>query len=607
MIKICKKIWFLLPQGDGWKILMLVLMMLAASVLEMAGIGLIPVFVAILADPDRLLAMTELSWLWERAGVTDFESLFFFGSAALGGIFVLKNGYLVLYHYLEGRFLMNRYYHISGSLFEDYMNAPYTFHLNRNSSVTLRNVTEEGRFLVNQVMAPMLKLTMNAITILAILILLMWVEPAISILAILIIGGVGGLFVWLLRNKLSIVGEQANLARVDMIKSVNEGIGGLKDIRVLRREPWFVHKFLSQLRGYTDSQTFFLAVAHSNKPVTETVAVTGMLAIAITLYLQGNSIESMITIMSLFGAAAVRLLPALREVMRDINNVRYYSYSVAPIYEDFSQLRNIGVNEGSHAENVHSGGTSRDTESPDRLEQEIRFENVSFSYPGSRVEAVSNISFTVPKGSITGLAGSTGAGKTTVVDLMLGLLHPQEGTITFDGVGLASILRQRRDPIGYVPQHIFLSDDTLERNIAFGIPADEIDAVRVNEAIRLAHLTEVVEALPEGVQTVIGERGVRLSGGQRQRIGIARALYHDPDVLILDEATSALDQRTEEEVMSAIEGLRGDRTLILITHRLTTLEICDTIWFLDQGRIVDSGTLESLSEHNASFRNMRAR
>lgn len=595
----------MLPDGDFWKLGFLILLMIITSLLELVGVGLIPVFVAILADPDRLLERPELLWLWEWTGVDDFESLFFFGTGALVVIFLFKNIYITFYHYVEGRYIWKRYEYISGKLFRSYMNAPYTFHLNRNSSIILRHVTEEGRYLANQVLGPMLKLLMNFIIMGGLLLLLLWVEPVISLIVFVVIGGVGGLFIWLLRNRMSGIGERANMARSEMIKFVNEGLEGIKEIRVLKRESWFVGRFVSKLRDFVHSQTFFTVVVHSNKPVTETVAVVGMLVIAVYLYLQGHSVESMITTMALFGAATVRMLPSMREIMRDINNLRYYSYSVTPIYEDVLSLNAGGekVSRGLEFDRTES----RIVETSLRFEREIRFENVSFTYPEARVKTVRDLTFTIRKGEVAGLAGATGAGKTTIVDLMLGLLKPQQGTITFDGINWTRYLSEHPHGIGYIPQSIFLIDDTLEHNIAFGLPDSSIDFNRIEECVRLAQLSGFVEGLPDGIHTVVGERGVRLSGGQRQRIGIARGLYHDPEILIMDEATSALDHRTEDEILSAIEQYREERTIIIITHRLSTLKLCNTIWFLENGRITDSGTLDSLTRNNPEFRKMGMR
>jgi len=627
MIDTVKKLFSLLPEHDGWKLSVLLIMMVLGALLELIGIGLLPAFVAILTHPEELLAIPQLSGIFEFLGVNDFESLLYFGIALLAVVFISKNSFVIFYRTIEARYLWNRYKIISSNLFSEYMRAPYTFHLDNNSSVILRNVTEEGRYLVNNVLSSILKLTMNLILAGTIIALLLFADPFITALIILFIGGVGGTLVYLSRNLLSEYGKRANFARGEMIRNVNEGIGGLKDIRVLKREGWFENRFMNQVREYTTLQKRFSVILYSNQPIMETFAVLGMLMIALILHLQGVGTERMITLLTLFAAAIVRMLPAIREIFRDVNNLSYYSYSVLPIHTDLSTLKKHRIKD----EAFHSDGEelTKDPKSDSasdgeeltkdpkfkpasddenltkdlkfkpasddenltkdpkheavstgntfRLQKSIEFKNVSYRYPNSDKFAIEHVSFSINKGEMIGITGSTGAGKTTIIDLLLGLLKPQKGSITIDGVDLERYLKKRKDPIGYIPQFIFLSDDTLERNIAFGLPDDQIDAERLNRAIELSQLRNVVAGLPDGIKTMIGEQGVRFSGGQRQRIGIARALYNDPDLLIMDEATSALDSDTEGEIINAVENLRGKLTILMITHRTGTMKNCDRV------------------------------
>jgi ATP-binding cassette, subfamily B, bacterial PglK len=560
--------------------------MLLSTVLELVGIGLIPAFVSVLTNPDYLLEMSQLSYIWEAFGVDDFESLLIFGIAALAIVFMIKNLFIIFYRYIEARYIWNRYKLISGNLFREYMKAPYTFHLEKNSSLILRNVTEEGRFLVNNVLSSLLKLSMNIILTIAIISLLFYVDAIITVTIFLLVGGIGGLLIYASRKKLSLYGEQAGNSRAEMIRNVNEGIGGLKDIRVLKREDWFINRFIFQLNRYTNSTSKYSIIVHSNQPIMETFAVLGMLSIVWILNYQGVAVDQMIAIMTLFGAAIIRLLPATREMVRDLNNLNYYGYSVHPIYDDFSDLQNQRNKRNKKRED--SGSITKKEhgeEKTGRLRSEIRFENISFRYPNTETDVIKNLDFFIPKGKMIGITGSTGAGKTTLIDLILGLLKPNQGVITFDGIDLETYMENQKNPIGYIPQFIYLSDDTLRRNIAFGIPDEKIDSGRINKAIQLAQLTSVVDQLPDGLNTLIGEQGVRFSGGQRQRIGIARALYHDPDVLIMDEATSSLDTDTESEIIEAVEKLRGDLTILMITHRTSTMKYCDTILQINNGNI----------------------
>lgn len=605
MIQLTKKLFSLLPDGDGWKLSVLLLFMVASAMLEILGIGLLPIFVAILANPDYVLNFPYLSEVFIRLSINDFGGLLYFGVIVLAVTFTVKNLFIILYRYLEAKYLWNRYKLISSKLFQEYMNAPYTYHLNKNSAIILRNITEEGRLLVQNVLSSILKLTMNLILATAIILLLMLADVLISLIIFVFIGGLGGVLVVASRNRLTKYGKRSNFARGEMIRNINEGIGGIKDIRVLKRESWFVSRFMNQVREYTNLQTKFNVVLYSNQPIMETFAVLGMLLIALLLYYQGAEIERMITIMTLFGAALVRMLPAIREIVRDVNNLSYYGYSINPIYDDFKSLEKLSTAETvtdfpdqsnekqsnikqpntkqSNIKQPNAKQSNQDKSKP--LQDSIEFQNVSYRYPNSEPDVLKSISFTISKGTLTGLAGGTGAGKTTLVDLLLGLLKPDEGSILFDGVDLESYLKNRTSPIGYIPQFIHLSDDTLERNIAYGLPDRLIDKELLNRAVDLAQLRKVVDQLPDGMQTVIGEKGIRFSGGQRQRIGIARALYHNPDLLIMDEATSSLDEETEAEIIRSIEALRGELTILMITHRSSSLKYCDSIIAIEEGKL----------------------
>jgi len=570
-------------------------MMLVVSLFELAGVGMIPLFVAILADPEPLLANEWLQPVLLQMSIDSFESLFLAGSLMLILVFVVKNAITSVYYYLEGRYAWSRYGIITGELFKRYMAAPYTFHLHRNSAEIIRNITEEGRFMIMNLFLPMIRLTMNLLVTGVLLILLFIVEPLITFVAIVLVGGAGGFILHLLKNRFSFYGQDSHEARLGLIRSTSEGISGFKDIRILKREKWFTEKLNGFLNRFVRSQIYWYTAYNSNKPVTETIAVIGMLSIAIVLYLQTGSMDGVLTLLALFGAATIRLLPALREIVRDINQIQYYKITVEPIYKDFHTLKAVELKE---TEQVF------DERDPVRLQNEIRFDNVSYHYPGGGREAVKGLSLRIKRGEVASFAGATGSGKTTIIDLMLGLLQPSGGEIRFDERPQEEFLKQSGRMISYIPQFIFLTDDTLKRNIAFGLPDDEIDEERIEEVIRIAQLEEVVARLENGLDTEVGERGIRLSGGERQRIGIARALYNEPDIIIMDEATSALDSHTENELIDAIEHIRNDRTLIIISHRTPILEICDTVHFIQDGEITDSGTLKELLVRNPAFKEM---
>jgi ATP-binding cassette, subfamily B, bacterial PglK len=603
MIVAIKKILYLLPSGDKIKLVILFFMMLFGALLEVIGVGMIPVFVSILAKPEMILEMEWLAPFMERAGIETGGDLLVFGAIILIGVFFVKNAYIILCRFVQARFIWRRFAMIGSNLFRHYMSAPYEFHLKRNTAELLRNVTQEAQEMAKYVMIPLLILAMDIVIVIGIFAMLLWVEPLITLMVILLLGGGGGMFLKFIKNTTRAYGKTGQNDRAYMIRSVNEGLGGFKDARVLNREGFFFKKFLYHIRSYGKSQTYREVASASTKPVVETIAVSGMLLIALLLYWQGRGMETVIPVLTLFGAATIRLMPAIKGSASAITNLRYYLYTVEPIFDDTVQLTTVSKANRKTAVFLHEKNNT-DADTRLLLKVSIKFNNVSYSYPGSNVHAVRNLSFSIPKGDVIGFVGASGAGKTTIVDLVLGLLEPKEGSITADGININSDLQSWRRNIGYIPQFIFLADDTIRNNIAFGLADHEIIESKVNNAIKASQLTDMINSLPNGVDTVIGERGTRLSGGQRQRIGIARALYHNPQVLIMDEATSALDNVTEKLVIEAIEKLRGERTIIMIAHRLSTVRHCDRLYMMRDGRIAESGTHDELINLNSEFQKM---
>lgn len=566
--------------------------MVIGAGLEVMGIGMIPVFIAIVANPDRVLAVDWIAPILDYAAIDDGGDLLVFGGIILVITFLFKNIYIIVFNYIRAKFLFNRMAFISSRLFDGYMNASYSFMLSRNSAEILRNATQEGAIVVIHIMSPMLKLMMDILLIAMVIPLLFVVNPIITSAAIVLFAVAGGGFLKLIRGKIQIFGERAQIEREVMIQAVNEGVGGLKDIRVLQRGGWFSERFKRSVRRYANAQIFHEITKRATKPVLETVAVTSMLSVSLVLFWQGKQIDLIIATLALFGAAAIRLMPTMREVVDAINSLRYYSYSIHLIHREFQRLESVSIGKV-----IHQAGEERIR----KFCHEISFEGISFSYPDSRFAAVNNLSLTIPEGKAVGFIGPSGSGKTTVVDLLLGLLDPQEGKIKIDGIDLRDDVEGWLQNVGYIPQFIFLADDTLARNIAFGLPDKKIDEDRLWAAVESAQLSEMVMHLPEGIHTRIGERGVRLSGGQRQRIGIARALYENPSVLIMDEATSALDHETEKCIIESIERLKGERTIIMIAHRLSTVRNCDCLFMMEKGRVKDSGAFVELSDRNAEL------
>jgi len=569
--------------------------MLVKAGLEVLGIGMIPAFVSIVAAPDKILDMELMQPVLEWLNITNARELLIWGSGALLSVFVVKSAYIIFFNYIEARFIYNRRYTISHRMMNAYMQAPYTFHLTRNSAELLRNATTEVEILIGRVLTRILNLAREGLMALTILIFLLVVEPIITVVVISIAGVGAGTFLMLTKKKVKAYGKQEQGHRSEMIKAVNQGIGGLKDARVLNREYEFINKFSEEARKSTRLLTY---INYTNKipaPLIETTAVAGMMMISGILVWQGRSLEVIIPILTLFAMAIVRLMPALRNLTSDYTQLLYNMVSINPIYDDLTNLEESG----------RELKEERKMSEPMQLEEQIEGVNIHYSYPGSDEKALDGLDFVIPRGAAVAFVGESGAGKTTIVDLLLGLLRPTDGKVLVDGLDIRENVSAWQRNIGYIPQSIYLADETLRKNIAFGIPDEQIDDAKVMQAIELAQLKKMVgHQLPDGLDTVLGENGTRLSGGQRQRVGIARALYHDPQVLVMDEATSALDNITEKEITKAIESLKGDRTVIMIAHRLTTVEDCDRLYLMKNGRIEDAGTYDELVDKSSEFRKM---
>jgi ATP-binding cassette, subfamily B, bacterial PglK len=592
MISLIKKLNDILSPKDKLKLAIIFLLMLIAGFTEALSIGIVAGFVAVVADPNVLFEIEYLKKPIDFLGVNTSRDILVYGTFLLIGIFLIKNSYLAFYKYIKARFIYNRYRLISTRLFSIYMNVPYSFHLRRNSADLIRNINTETRFLATFVMLPILEIATEAIMALGILILLFAVEPVVTLAALALLGGTSALFLKVTKNRIHKHGQRTLEERAGIIKVVSEGIGGFKDATIMNRQRWFVNKFKRSINSLSNAEIFRETTKQSVKPAMETIAVIGMLLVAMFLLQQGYSVAALVSILALFALSIQRLLPALNNIISQYTSLRYHAYAADPIHQDLTSLKD------------QVGKLAEDEEERIHLKEKIEVKDLTYVYPKSKEEVLKDISLTIPKGKAVGFAGATGSGKTTLVDLILGLLTPTKGNVCVDGKDIKNNILTWQRNSGYIPQFIYLFDDTIKNNIAFGLTEEEIDNEKLQEAIRVAQLDDFIKRLPEGVDTFIGERGIRLSGGQRQRVGIARALYNNPEVLVMDEATSALDNITERFLIQAIEKLRQDRTMIIVAHRLTTVKNCDKIYFLEEGKIIAEGRYEELLESSAQFKEM---
>jgi ATP-binding cassette, subfamily B, bacterial PglK len=582
---------FLYVIGDKKaKLVPLVILFLVSSTIDALGIGLIGPFIGLAANPQYIHQNVWLQWCFTQSGLRPNPFI-----AVLGGmIVVIFYAKSLLFFWIQTyilKFSNDHQVELRQRLLHAYLNVPYTFHLKRNSAVLIQNILMETLKFTQGIMIPLLTSAANLVVLLVLLFLLIKTDVSATLI-ILIILLLAFVPYFKFRNKVSAWGEVNSRSQAEMIRVANHSLGGLKEIRVLGCEAYFESQMLEQSRRSSVVSTSYGLFQSLPRISTEALLITFLVGLA-SVSLLTNNTQNLVSILGVFAVASIRLLPSMIQLVSNISTIKNNSYSLDRIYLDIKELEGQDFIQSSHRIGPHaSAGEALQTVVGQTLkfEQEIILDQVSYRYPDAAEPAIKALSLSIKKGESIALIGKSGAGKTTIVDIILGLLEPQSGSIQVDGVSIYDNLRLWQNLVGYIPQSIFMADDTIERNIAFGVPDHLIDPERVEKAIRLAQLSELMEQLPEGLKTFIGERGVRLSGGQRQRLGIARALYHEREVLVLDEATAALDSETESLVSDAIRALGGTKTIIIIAHRLSTVEHCNFVYMIHQGRIVKSGT-----------------
>jgi ATP-binding cassette, subfamily B, bacterial PglK len=576
-------------EGKYKNLMLMVLLFLLVSGLEVIGTGLVGPFISLATDPNSLVQNSFLNSIYQQLNLSSPNQFLLLLGCLVVAIFYLKSFLSFNSQRFIFEFGFRQQGELSARLMHRYLAAPYTFHLGRNSASLIQNILNETERFSNGVMMPLLTSISNAIVTLALVILLVQT----NMMAMVIIGGILILSYGLLessKHKIARWGQEGSDARTEMIRLINHGIGGLKETRVIGCEPYFESKMDSEIERYSVSGSLALSFTNLPRYVIEAFLIT-FLIIFTFVFISTNpgNVQNLSSVLGIFALASIRLLPAVGNLLASINGIRYNAYSLDKIYLDLKELEidRVPITTQSIAHQSHPGAVLP-------FQDYLNLDNVTYDYPQADRHSLDRVSLVIKKGESIGLIGKSGAGKTTLVDIILGLLIPQTGDITVDGTSIYPDLRAWQNLIGYVPQSIFLIDDTLERNIAFGVPDREIDRVRLDKAIVAAQLEEVVAQLPQGIDTMVGERGVLLSGGQRQRVGIARALYHEREILVFDEATAALDNETESLVTEAIKSLSGIKTTIVIAHRLSTIAHCDRIYMLDKGTIVRSGSYQEI-------------
>ncbi len=569
------------------------LMILIMAALEVAGVASIMPFIAVLGNPDIIKSNRYLRGAFDYFGFTDTNDFLFAVGMAVFAIFLFSTLFKALTTYALSRFTYMREYSIGRRLLAGYLHQPYEWFLNRNSADLGKTLLSEVEKVVLAAVIPLMQLFAQVVVGSALIVLLLAVNPLLAACVGLGFAIMYGLIYGVLRARIRRLGSNRTDANRERFELVNEAFGGIKEIKVGGLEDVFVGRFDLPAHRVAASQVIAQHAMHLPRFALEIVAFGGMLLISLYLMRTSGGFAGAIPVIALYAFAGYRLLPAFQQAYLYLSLLRFAGPALEALHRDLRSL-----------ERPTSGTLAVP---PDlRLADAIRLEDVEFSYPNSPLASLRGVTIEIPVCTTVGLVGATGSGKSTLIDVMLGLLRPQQGGLYVDDAEVTpENLRSWQRSIGYVPQHIFLADDTIAANIAFGVPSADIDRAALEQAARVANLHDfIMSELPQGYETVVGERGVRLSGGQRQRIGIARALYHRPQLLALDEATSALDTLTEKAVMEAVHHLRHEMTVVLVAHRLSTVRECDRIYLLDKGRIVDQGTFDELAARSGGFREM---
>lgn len=582
------KIWRIFTASERRGAIRLFVLMIIGMGFEMLGVGLIIPVMSLLSNPNAFINTPVVKEFAPVLGGSTTTDLIIWAMAALILAYALKTLFLAYLGWRHARFSYGILAQVSQRLFAAYLRQPYTFHLQRNSAQLIRNAVTETQVFALNVISPGISLLAEALVFIGLCALMIYFEPVGAMIVIGVLGAAGGGFYWMVRKPVARWGSARQHHEGLRIQQLQQGLGAAKDVILLGRTGDFLEQYRTHSTTSARVAGLQSVVLQLPRLWLEFLAVLGMALLVLIMMAQGKDLSAILPVLGLFAAAALRLIPSVNRFLMALNSLRY-GYPVVEALSAELQL------------SPPAPAAARCNSAP--FQHELRLEHITYRYSGAAEPALSDLSLQVRCGETVGFIGASGAGKSTLVDLILGLLEPTQGTVLVDGTDIRAGLRNWQDQIGYVPQDIFLTDDTLRRNIAFGLPDDQIDTAAVLRAVRAAQLEDFVARLPEGLETVIGERGVRLSGGQRQRIGIARALYHDPPVLVLDEATSALDTQTEAGVMDAIRALHGAKTILIVAHRLSTVAHCDRIYRLWQGCIQDEGTPAiMLAEHETPLR-----
>jgi ABC-type multidrug transport system fused ATPase/permease subunit len=579
-----RKFIYLLNDKQKKNLVLLGGLLIIGVFFEMVGLGAILPIMKILVDSD---ITKEYPWLvpyLEKIGNPDRYQLIWYMMSSILVLYLLKSLFLIFLGWRQASFSANLSASLSEKLFSGYLGQPYTFHLNRNSAQLIRNIQNETNLFI-AVSISAITVSIEFTVLIGVAIALFYVEPAVALFVSLFLGISSFILIRLSKNKLKVWGSERQMHDGLATQHLMQGLEGVKEVKLLGLEDFFLNKF--NFHNYKRAFIYTRQITLQQVPriFLEFLAILAMTGLILFLNSKQTASSNFVPVIGVFIAGAFRMIPSANRILSALQVIRFNKPVIDLFYTEFKNIDKASTTSNT---NPHISSEVK------KVFKSLKVESITFHYPNTDSHALNNISFEISHGEMIGFVGSSGSGKTTMVDVLMGLLEPQQGKVFVNENSIASNTREWQNLIGYVPQNIFLTDDTLRNNIAFGIPENKIDQTKVQNALEAARLNTFIDSLPEGLNTKVGERGVRLSGGQRQRIGIARALYHNPSVLVLDEATSALDTVTEREVMDSVKQLKGTKTIIVIAHRISTILSCNRIFVLEKGKLENVGKPEDL-------------
>lgn len=587
-----RRLYAILPETSKKGLFWVALISLITALFETVSVASILPFMALVMDPSIMDQYPAAKQLMSSVGIQSKQAELIAAGLLTIAVLAIGNGISATNLWVQTKYLARTRRALASELFAGYMRLPYSFHIQRDAASLLRVIGGDVDSALSGFLASLLLVVGKGLSAIVLIALIVTVNPLVALGSVLVLGGAYLIVYRIIRTKQSELGAKMVNASIVLGRTATEGLAGVKELRILGREVTASDQYSNTIKTLTETNTSNIVATALPRYVIEIFAYAGIVAVTLVLVLKGDAAEAMPSL-ALYALAGNRLVPTFQQLFAGAITIQYHTHAVDSLEADLKTVRSAQF-------------VDLTLEAPPMaFKKEICLKGVGFKYPTANRNALTDITLTIPQNQSVGLVGRTGSGKTTLADILLGLYPANEGTITIDQVPLTEKNeRAWRQRVGYVPQNVFLTNATIAQNIALGIPKDLIKHDDVARAAKMAQAQEFIDQLPDGFDTMVGERGVKLSGGQKQRLGIARALYHNPDVLVFDEATSALDGMTEDAVMQAVQSLSSERTMILIAHRLRTIQACDRILMLDAGRVVADGKYDELMATSQAFQKL---